>query len=655
MPNYDSPIQLGADELSRMEGLLKEDLSMSRAGLSVYHSNLDVYRQYMLDQWPGDTPMFSGASMIHVPYVKRCVHVLMAEIAPSLLNILPMLHWEDPDPMWRPAADALEDFYQDLLIADSDSPFKADFRRVLYRGMIDGVCPVRMTYDIEPSLQWAHEETVTQTVDPLTGQVLEQQVDRKPVRVEGVDWEGPRVHVIDVKRFGTLPTTNASVRYSSGVWTTYDVTLHTLWRDAQRGLYDKERVLKLLDILPGNANSGSPQDVQQQVSAANPNADNKRDAERQELEITEVIYRYSPKDGTPLSDWLFVIEESTGMLLTARPFPYWLRNGRRNVLTYTPFLGTGEIYGDSLASAGAGHIQEAKTNLLRLAINEMERRLNSRKAVPKSLYSELKSSDSDEDYSGLGALVPYPDAFFQQGGDPSKMLIDGISSPIEALPLLQYVDLEGDRITSVNDTNRNAVTPNETATANLSRQQAAQLLSGMIKEHAAEALQDIAEIAHDLIRQYQDRPAIQQRWEKIAAKHPGLPPLAAILERPMRVEPNGITRTINEQIEADRAMKVFQIASQEKRVMENERRRWNLETKTAQKVAKERNPEDIFGTADEWEQEKAQEEQQQIAMVGMAMQQQQAQQAQQMQMQREGQQQKGAMDLLKLAATAGRQ
>ena len=197
-----------------------------------------------------------------------------------------------------------------------------------------------------------------------------------------------------------------------------------------------------------------------------------------------------------------------------------------------------------------------------------------------------------------GSTIPIPDQYLQ-GGRPLLAMLDG-DSPMNALPLAQYVDQRGQTMVGVNETRKSTSMPNISATAALQMEEASKKLLGMIIEQGGDALGDVARLTHQLVVQYHQRPMIDALWQEVNPN--GGVPLAAAVRGAFTFTANGVSDTSSRAIRAQRAIERTQMLANEARVMTSPRRRHRLLAETLQALGT-RTPEDFLGTAEEWEQE----------------------------------------------------
>jgi hypothetical protein len=243
---------------------------------------------------------------------------------------------------------------------------------------------------------------------------------RVPVKL-GQEWyvdedvpivNGPAFKPVDVLDFVMFPSTSKSIESAILVGHAFADTLDGLNHGAKAGLYDPrqiacmvERRPKVVDRMDGGASSIDPSgpanaelDAEEGLSPETPGTLE----EDGYLRLWRVIYPIDGDRDGYKEDWEFVFEESTGVVLQARPYPYW--HGERNYIAFTPFRRAGRFYGDTLGQV-LGEIQNVSDTIvnqsldlttLAMVVIAAQKRSSRNKLSTKTLHPGLNEYEVDD-------------------------------------------------------------------------------------------------------------------------------------------------------------------------------------------------------------------------------------------------------------------
>lgn len=239
------PVQLDNDEIARLSTVLREDILASQAATEGFRQNVQKWRRF-LDDDSGDPPMFPGASELVSPFVKQSIFALMAELSPSLLDIVPVMHFEGRG-QWKEAADALEEFYQEL--HTQHVGLKKWMWQFFYNGLRDGSAVAMVTWEKRRGLAIDHTYEESIMLDQM-GQMVDASSQITHAPRETVIYDYPRIDIIDITRFGVMPAQCTDLKRASGVYSKHVVGADEILAGMVSGIYDKAAVAELLDRSP---------------------------------------------------------------------------------------------------------------------------------------------------------------------------------------------------------------------------------------------------------------------------------------------------------------------------------------------------------------------------------------------------------------------
>ena len=582
--------------MQHLASVLTADLADARADMAAPLQEIERFRRYLQARQPRKDPPWPGASELVAPYAKQAINALLAEVAPALLNVAPLARFscvgDDMDLTGAASApEQWEEFYEALYRRKTG--FRQTARQWFHRAFIDSTAVLQVTW--EARREW-------RTAFRMQGRPYGETA-LEPVRAVSTVYDWPRFDIIPIEQFTVFPSANANIQQSAGVAARFEVQARTLLDGARAGLYSRDAVLKTLELHGAGDGVRSPDDRQHRVGEQN--SDTAR--VRQTVPLTECYWRMPGKQGDrdeeddrcPADDWLITLHEPSGTVLRAHPTPWW--HGQRPFVLCRPYPDSGGVLGDSILSAGAAHVQDAKTVLLRLAIDAMALGINPRLLVAASMYN--KAREALVKGNRPGGLIPLPDQMLQQRGPTLQPLINGYN-PQAVIPLLELLDSESQRIFP--DAGAGAqMSGKPTATEVQQVWEGASKVIGAVVEECADAMGEVLRQSHGLVMQFVGRDSVRQLWQQVNGTQSLPIELAAQSE--YDIEANGTSETANAAVKAARANLVAQVMADEPQVMGNATRRYHLKQYVLQRNGVSgRDLDNIMGTVNEWQQEDGQ-------------------------------------------------
>ena len=620
-------VQLTEDEASAWSSNLLSELEESRGASFEAIRTMREWRSLFIDRPDLETPMFEGASVIVSPFVKQSALALMAEVVPAVLDPDPIAHYEGFTGSGKVCADLLENFVQTMLRDYTD--FRDTFRQLAYAGFRDGTALLMTTWETRYGAlhTWGHD--LEEEMDPQTGLPMQRMslptLNRSVVPV--YDW--PKYTVVQGDRIAVLPAHMADIDTSPGVGIQFNVNAGTLLSRAHEGVYDETVVKRVLDHSFSTSEDASPDDDIFGVSTTMPySSDPTKDSEpslTRKVQITEVWRERQRWDKDTkrhyFEDWLFTIEEQTGEILQARPWRMWgpvIK--RRPFALFRPYVAVQGIFGDSLATAGGAHVQQLKTEGLRMAFNMALRSISKRIIVPRSAYREVEKvmgKRADAYFQSPQAVIPFPDTLWESGNKPIVQFDDG-APPTSMLPILEFADREGQK-SGMTDTQKGVPNAGDmTATEAAQIAEGSKKIIGMMVENAASCVEEVIKATHGLLVENVGRESVQQLWDQMYGDrmdHDAYP-IEICLDQPYTISSNGVAATTNRAIKEQRAKAFASLVLVDPMVVNNPMRRHALLSYVAREAGIQ-HPEDLMGTAAEWGAEAQAQAQQQLMAAGL--------------------------------------
>ena len=440
------------------------------------------------------------------------------------------------------------------------------------------------------------------------GQLIAQTGEITPASVEMVVYDAPTLDLVTVENFGTFPRANVDPQESPGVYRRVMLTGQEILERAVLGVFDAQAV-DMLRALPGDHPLARPDDELRGIQAGMGAADMRFRA--QSYELTLIYYRYAPREDSdePAADWCFVLHEESKTILRAIPTPYW--HGKRPYVVMSPYQDVEGFYGDSLAAAGAGDVQTAKTTLLRLAVDAMAIGIAPEMLVAQSLGSHVGDIKSRR---GPGGILTMPDSFFENPGSKLQPFGNQGYSPSTVIPLLEALDREGQESTGVSDNIKGVQGNNVTATEASQIQDSAQKTIGFLSERFAEGMKGVGELIYDLNYQYQGNAGPSTLWQEINGAHETV--MFEAFNGSYEISTNGVRDTSNRAVKAARSEKLLTTLMQFPQIVTNPSRLHRLVSDYVTDSG-HRDPEAVIGSEDEWVQEAQAQAQQMQAQQAM--------------------------------------
>jgi hypothetical protein len=272
------------------------------------------------------------------------------------------------------------------------------------------------------------------------------------------------------------------------------------------------------------------------------------------------------------------------------------------------------IYGNSIATQGAGYVQEIKTALWRDMIWAAERKVQPRLGIPTTLWNRVEQGLAN--IRRLNARIPLPDTFLKEGGQLLNLDQYGLNPEI-LMPIQMYADAEIQRHLGGSAARQINQPSGKTATASLQEATASNTMMAAVMSHCGEAIGDAAELLYSLVREYQEQPAMQEIFSTVNNPD-NLQPHEA-LAGPFLFTSNGSTGGITKATKAKAAEAAIGLLQNDEYVWQNPESRYNLEEMFIRSLDVNY-PDEILGTKPDYIQ-RAQQMQQAAAAGLMAEQQ----------------------------------
>ena len=649
-------IRLSDEAAGVMTARLLDGVRVASGDLGAYWGRVQESRKMLSDHQPRKSPPWAGASELVIPYVKQAKFALLSHFCPTLLGADPIFHVEGTNAPAKGTSDLVEGFLQAQLTRQVK--FRATMERVFDAALRDGTAVVHVGWSTLKRTKPVYEQVVQAIIDPETGELLHAVGSVRQAEREAISYDAPTVELVPLEMFGTFPAANADIQTSPGVFRRFSVTGNDILDALAMGEYDKDAVETMQRQATDQAAMVTIDNENREIGASTPTD---TDFHEQSFMLTEIYYRYAPEGSKGIAqDWVFVIHETSQTLLQARPSPWF--HQQRPFVAISPYQDVEGIYGDSLASAGAGDVQLAKTTLLRLAVDAAAIGI-----APEMLVSESLGTYIDEikKRRGPGQVIPFPPAYFENNAAKMQPFGSNGYQPTVAMPLLEFLDREGQMSTGVSDTLKGIPNPgNVTATEATQMLESSQKIVAFLTERLATGQTAIGELLLQLNYQFQGNDGPQGLWAELngepqisqmtqmvspagggmglpggdgvgqmgvglpmrgpnppapfPAREGGVNPVSlfAALQGEYVVSASGIRDTSNRAILAKRAMERMQLLSNEPNVMQNTERRYALLFDVLQANGTA-NPERYLGSLEEWQQAEQRQQmmQQQAAMM----------------------------------------
>lgn len=598
-------LQINREEQRAIADRLIADISQARSGAEAHFNRIKQYRAMLAPLQPRTSPPWPNASELLIPYVKQAKFALLSHFVPALLGVDPLWRVEANNRQSKPFADDIERFLQAQVIR------KIKARKVLERAfdaaLRDGTAIIEVGWSTRREKRQRWQQSRVVLLDEY-GNALEQAGEINAQEIEQVTYDAPWLELVTIEHFGTFPRANADINDSPGVYHRVMMSGQQLLQLVQLGEIDAEAIERLR-ALPGDDPLPRADDELRGIAGKNNNSE--LNFRAQSYELTIVHYRYSSavQSNETATDWTFILHEQSNLLLQAKPSPWW--HGKRPYVALSPYLDIEGFYGDSLAAAGAGDVQIAKTTLLRLAVDAMAIGIAPEILVAQSLGAHIGDIKSRR---GPGGVLTMPDSFFENPGAKMQPFGNQGYSPNAAIALLDYIDREGQEATGVSDSLKgvqsgSGITATEAAQINDSAQKSIAFLS----ERLADAMKSIGELLLALNYQYQGNEGPSMLWEEIngASTIPGaIDPLTgqqqetpltmfAAFNGSYEISTNGVRDTSNRAIKMQRSEKLLSMLMNFPQVAQNPSRLYSLLFEFVTDSGY-RDPERILGSEKEW-------------------------------------------------------
>lgn len=592
-------IQINNEKVSDIASRLIDDVTQSQGDAEAHFNRVRQYRALLAPVQPRSAPPWPNASELLIPYVKQAKFALLSHFVPALLGVDPLWRVEANNRQSKPFADDIERFLQ----AQALRHIKA--RKVLERAfdaaLRDGTAIVEVGWRTtrEKRQRWQQSSEV---LTDEYGNISEQAGEITAQQVEQVTYDAPWLELVTVEHFGTFPRANAEINDSPGVYRRVMMSGQEMLQLVLLGEIDADAVERLRTI-PGDNPLGRADDELRGITGSGASSELRFRAQSYELLIIHYRYSADEEGSAPAADWTFILHEQSNILLQAKPAPWW--HGKRPFVAISPYLDIEGFYGDSLAAAGAGDVQVAKTTLLRLAVDAMAIGIAPEMLVAQSLGAHIGDIKSRR---GPGGVLTMPDSFFDNPGAKMQPFGNQGYSPNAAIALLDYIDREGQESTGVSDSLKgvqsgSGITATEAAQINDSAQKSIAFLS----ERLADAMKSIGELLFEMNYQYQGNEGPSALWEEInGAQQENGVNIYQAFNGSYQINTNGVRDTSNRAIKMQRSEKLLGTLMNFPQVAQNPARLYSLLFDYVTDSGY-RDPERVLGSEREWAEQPAPE------------------------------------------------
>jgi hypothetical protein len=353
------------------------------------------------------------------------------------------------------------------------------------------------------------------------------------------------------------------------------------------------------------------------IDTTAPNSTDDHDRSHNALTITELWWRYRKSKSSKGEDWHITIHEQSQEVLRAVPWQVWRDNTPtpRPCCLPRPYTQSSGLYGESLASVGAGYTQDTKTTLMRQSVDMAERNLQRRILVGMSAYRQIIEKfgeNAPDKFKQPGALIPVPESVLSS---KAMTTIEEGGHPGAIISLLQYADLEGQK-TGASDAMKGIKQGGDTtATQATQIMESSKRIMGLVVGNLAEAVSDLGNIIHDLLIQHQGRESIQLLWNALQADDPVPMDLYEALSYPYQISANGVSEAASRSMRSAQAQQLFALLSPIPYIAQDPGRLYRLVSYVAHETSPVNFPRDLIGTEDEWVNMQQMQQQQQMDMM----------------------------------------
>lgn len=576
----DKPVQIAdAGKLDALIHRLIDDIALSRSGVDAHMIEVERARAMLKDEQPRKHKPWESASELVYPYVKQAKFALLSHFCPTLLGPDPILHYEGANAKAKPMAEAMESFAQRQ--ATEVVGFRKIMERVYDASLRDGTAIVYAYWRTE------------QREQPYFVQNAETGKIEKAVATRTV-YDAPQIDLVPLDKFGTFPKANHDIQLSPGVFRMVSLTGDEVLQRMASGWFSEEAVAALRQHPHDNdANvtaSDEARGIQEMVVD-----EAFRDAT---YELTEIYYRYIDREDSTKAaqDWVFVVHEPTHTVLRAEPNPWF--HQQRPFVAISPYQDVEGFYGDSLSSAGAGHVQTGMTTLMRLAIDAAAIGIAPEMLVAASLGKNIADLKKRR---GPGGVIPFPDAYFENNSTKMQPFGNNGFSPSIVMPLMELLDNNGQQSTGASDATKGVPNAgNVTATEAAQIMESSQKIIAFLAERLATGTAEVGKLLHALNYQFQGNEGPLALWDEVNGDKEEVTLFDAMQQKYL-ITSSGIRDTNNRAILAQRAMERLQILMAEPMVATDVSKRYTLLYDTLQANGTS-DPERYLGTVKEWQQ-----------------------------------------------------
>lgn len=545
MASTRAAIQLDKSDADALCSRLARDVESASSDLYAHVAEVQRYREYLKDRQPRVDKPWKTASELSVPYVKSTLLAMLSHVVPTLLGADPLVHVVGNNRASQSMADNMETFYHALYTRVMD--FRRRVERVFMGAFRDGTAIGRVvwTQKWRPGVQYVDAGTGDGLVVPQAADVM---------------WyDAPELTLVPIDRFGTFPRANVPIDESPGVFCRYPMTGAELKSRGDAGVFDVAACERVLAHTGDAAWIEDASSFTRRIVAEDSADHNGID---QTYQVTEIYYRYDPKGmrkGKAFGDWRVVIHEPTQTLLAAGPTPW--AHGMRPYVALSPYVDVEGLYGDSVASAGAGQTQLALTTLLRLAVDAMAIGIAPEIAYPSSLGETWGKKLRES--RGPGTAIMAPDQMFTGNGAAMTHLQRNGYDPNAAIAMMQTIDqICGQQSTGASDNLKQApMNRDVTATEATQIMESSQKVLTFLTERCADFVSDVALLVHGLMQQFQGNAQPLALWDDVCGES-GLS-LYDAMQGSYTLSSNGVRDTANRAVQRNISLEVFQLLRQE--------------------------------------------------------------------------------------------
>jgi hypothetical protein len=382
-------------------------------------------------------------STMTVPYTKSVKLQLLSYLMPLLVDPDPAFSFSPNNTKSKLYTHAMDEYQQAQLTRLI--PYHEKMYRAFNATLTDMTGIVKITYRQEWAwlMQWQDANPADPEGKPT------------PTEVKAMIYDAPDIDIIPFEQVGTFPRANWDIQKSPGFFCDQAYTGEEIVQrgmvDADNGGFWAEGVESMRTIPPDTIDNdrGTDDPHVSEVGSASRGV-SPSPSENAFLSgryILTEIYWKGPVDldeavqgTTELPRHVFmVVHIPSSTVLYAGRLPWW--HGQRPFVDLRVLPDVDGLAGDSIRTCGAGQIQEAKTDLIRAALDSLLLGIDPPNYTARSLGADMDAYRTG--YRPHGE-IPMSEAFWQQGGDHIKSLFNGKLNPEEVIAMCAYLDKLGE-------------------------------------------------------------------------------------------------------------------------------------------------------------------------------------------------------------------